>query len=110
MRAGPLRLGRGRAGFLVALQFIDTAGGPPLGEHNLGRGGPISLSAEEVHEAIKTLGGEIYGHHATQVWEEAAEAEWNDPMVWSTATSPLQPAGRRQSARRSDRLRWLRCG
>lgn len=36
------------AGFLLALQLIDTAGGPPLGEHTFGRGGPISLSEEEV--------------------------------------------------------------
>ena len=59
---------------------------------------------------IKTLGGEIDGDNATQVREEVAEAEWNDPAVWSTETSPLQPAGRRQPARRSDRLRRLRGG
>jgi len=59
---------------------------------------------------IKTLGGEIDGDNATQVREEVAEAEWNDPcgVVHGDVTPPTCWPSTASS--RSDRLRRLRGG
>jgi aminoglycoside phosphotransferase (APT) family kinase protein len=70
------------ADFLIALQRIDTAGGPPPGPHNFFRGGPLSIYDGETREAIATLDGTIDAGAVTAVWEAALAAEWHGSPVW----------------------------
>jgi aminoglycoside phosphotransferase (APT) family kinase protein len=70
------------AGFLTALYRIDTAGGPPPGEHNFFRGGPLTVYDAQARRALKALGGEIDTARAARVWAEALAAAWPGPPVW----------------------------
>jgi len=70
------------AQFLVALQRIDCAGGPPPGQHNFFRGGPLTVYDAESRQAISALDGEIDADLATTVWETAVGAAWHGPSVW----------------------------
>lgn len=70
------------AQFLVALQRIDTAGGPPPGPHNFFRGGPLSVYDDETRHAIATLDGRIDTDAVTAVWEAALAAAWHGSPVW----------------------------
>lgn len=53
------------AGFLTALYKVDPTGGPPPGEHNFFRGGPLDTYDAETREAIATLGDEFDARRAT---------------------------------------------
>jgi aminoglycoside phosphotransferase (APT) family kinase protein len=67
------------AHFLVALQKIDTAGGPPSR-----RGMPLAMKDNETREAIESLHGMIDTVKAGALWEECLKAPvWNKPPVWS---------------------------
>jgi aminoglycoside phosphotransferase (APT) family kinase protein len=71
------------AGFLAALQRIDTSGAPAPGEHNVYRGCPLALRDESTRTAIGRLAGEIDAPAVTEIWEEALAApEWDRPPVW----------------------------
>lgn len=70
------------AEFLVALQRIDSTGGPPPGRRNFFRGGPLAVYNAETRHAIETLTGEIDTNAATKVWEAALAATWHGPPVW----------------------------
>ena len=70
------------AQFLVALQRIDTAGGPPPGSHNFHRGGSLMVYDAETRRAIAALDGAIDTAAATVVWRAALEAVWRNPPVW----------------------------
>ncbi|MHB1683868.1 MAG: aminoglycoside phosphotransferase family protein [Bacilli bacterium] len=70
------------AQFLVALQRIDPAGGPPPGRHNFFRGGPLAIYDVETREAIASLDGRIDSDAVTAVWEAALKATWDGPPVW----------------------------
>jgi aminoglycoside phosphotransferase (APT) family kinase protein len=70
------------AEFLVALQRIDATGGPPPGQHNFFRGGPLSIYDGETREAIAVLDGKIDTHAARAVWEAALAATWHGAPVW----------------------------
>ncbi|MGF1627307.1 MAG: aminoglycoside phosphotransferase family protein [Alphaproteobacteria bacterium] len=70
------------AGFLVALQRIETAGGPPPGPHNFFRGGPLEVYDGETRRAIAALGSRIDAAAATAVWETALAAAWRGAPVW----------------------------
>jgi len=70
------------AQFLAALQRIDPAGGPPPGQHNFFRGGPLSIYDTETRDAIAALHGKIDTDAATAVWEAALKATWHGPPVW----------------------------
>jgi aminoglycoside phosphotransferase (APT) family kinase protein len=71
------------AQFVSALQRIDTAGGPPPGEHNFFRGAPLASRDARTRAAIASLDGEIAVGAATAVWEAALQApEWQSPPVW----------------------------
>ena len=80
--ADPVRLATDLAEFLVALQRIDPAGGPPPGPHNFYRGGPLSTYDAETRKAIKVLGERIDAEAASAVWDAALKAEWRGPPVW----------------------------
>jgi aminoglycoside phosphotransferase (APT) family kinase protein len=68
--------------FLVALQRIDAAAGPPPGPHNFFRGGPLTVYDGETRQAIAALDGQIDAAAATAVWEAALAATWRGLPVW----------------------------
>lgn len=70
------------AQFLVALQKIDTAGGPIPGSRNLYRGGSLTVYDGEVRKAVAVLGSEIDVEAVTAVWDSALAAKWRNPPVW----------------------------
>lgn len=70
------------AHFLVALQRIDPAGGPPPGQHNFFRGGPLAIYDAETRHALATLDGKIDSDAVTAVWEAALTAPWQGAPVW----------------------------
>ena len=87
--ATPARLADARqtgldlAGFMAALQRIDTTGAPGPGEHNFFRGEPLERRDAGVRASIETLGDEIDAAAVTELWEAALDApEWDRPGVW----------------------------
>ena len=70
------------AQFLVALQRIDTSGGPPPGAHNFFRGGPLTVYDGETRQALAALTGTIDTDAARAVWETALAATWHGAPVW----------------------------
>ena len=70
------------AGFLAALYRIDPAGGPPPGQHNFFRGGPLTAYDGETQEALAALTGHIDTALAAEVWQAAVEATWQGRPVW----------------------------
>ena len=70
------------AQFLIALQRIDSTGGPPPGLHSFYRGGPLMIYDAEVRQAIAILKGKIDVDAATKVWETALATTWQNSPVW----------------------------
>jgi len=68
--------------FLAALQQIDPTGGPPPGQHNFFRGGPLAIYDVESRGAIAALHNKIDSRSATAVWETALSATWHGTPVW----------------------------
>jgi aminoglycoside phosphotransferase (APT) family kinase protein len=77
------RIARDLAGFLAALQELDTTGGPTPGAHNFGRGEPVSLRDAHTQAAIASLGPDIDLESAARAWRAAVSAPaWSSPPVW----------------------------
>lgn len=71
------------ANFVTTLQSIDTAGGPPPGDHNFGRGFPLAMRDEGVREVMTKLHNTIDTDAATSAWELALYAQpWQGRPVW----------------------------
>jgi aminoglycoside phosphotransferase (APT) family kinase protein len=71
------------AGFLAALQRIDTAGGPPPGAHNFGRGEPLGARDASVRASLAALRDDIDVGTVTAAWEAALTAgQWERAPVW----------------------------
>ncbi|MGH6858783.1 MAG: aminoglycoside phosphotransferase family protein [Phyllobacterium sp.] len=70
------------AGFLAALQAIDTEGGPLPGPHNFFRGGPPAYYDGETRRALASLEGRIDTAAAAAVWEAALSSPWRGTPVW----------------------------
>jgi aminoglycoside phosphotransferase (APT) family kinase protein len=70
------------AHFLVCLQRIDPTGGPPPGPHNFFRGGPLETYDAETRNAIAAVQELINAELATEVWEAAVAATWQEAPVW----------------------------
>lgn len=70
------------AGFLTALQTIDTRGGPFAGAHNYWRGGPVATYDAATRRAIAELAGKIDTQTATEIWERALASSWQRAPVW----------------------------
>ncbi len=70
------------AQFLVALQSIDSTGGPKAGPHSFYRGGSLMTYDAEVRKALITLKGKIDVGRARQVWESALAITFKGPPVW----------------------------
>jgi aminoglycoside phosphotransferase (APT) family kinase protein len=75
-------LARDLAFFLEALHGIDPTGGPPPGEHNFFRGGPLSTYEQETREAIHVLDGQVDTDSCSRVWDAALAATWSGPPRW----------------------------
>jgi len=76
------RLAEDLGGFLVALQAVDSQGGPSSGPHSFNRGGPVSVWDEQTRTTIAALGDQIDVDGATEVWDAALADEWTGPDVW----------------------------
>jgi aminoglycoside phosphotransferase (APT) family kinase protein len=74
--------GAALARFLVALRAADATGGPPPGEHNFFRGGPLATYEAEALAAVETLGNEIPRDAILRVWQEAMATTWERAPVW----------------------------
>lgn len=70
------------AEFLLALQRLDTAGGPAPGAHNFFRGGQLSAYDGQAREAIERLQPAGKAAEALAIWETALCANWRGPDVW----------------------------
>jgi aminoglycoside phosphotransferase (APT) family kinase protein len=70
------------AGFLTALQSIESAGGPEAGPHNFFRGGELAVYDDETRRAIRTLGERIDGAAALRIWERALATPYASAPVW----------------------------
>jgi aminoglycoside phosphotransferase (APT) family kinase protein len=71
------------AEFVLALQQIDTAGGPRPGAHNYFRGVPLAARDAQTRAAIVRLDGVVDTEDVTAAWEEALGApSWDAPPVW----------------------------
>lgn len=70
------------AEFLVALQRIDATDGPPPGQQNFWRGGPLTVYDGETQRALAALDGELDTRVAAAVWETALHAAWHGQPVW----------------------------
>ncbi|WP_405784416.1 aminoglycoside phosphotransferase family protein [Streptomyces sp. NBC_00859] len=76
--ADPCRAAADLAGFVTALQRIDTTGGPAAG-----RGVPLATRDTVTREAIAALAGMIDTAAVTEAWEAALRAPVHDaPAVW----------------------------
>jgi aminoglycoside phosphotransferase (APT) family kinase protein len=73
------RAATGLAGFIVALQQIDSARGPESA-----RGVPLQRRDERTRAAIAALEGKLDTDAVTAAWEEALQApEWHGRRVWT---------------------------
>jgi aminoglycoside phosphotransferase (APT) family kinase protein len=70
------------AQFLNALRRADAHGGPPPGEHNFFRGGPLRTYEAETLQAIAALDGAIDRPAVERVWSEAMASSWEGEPVW----------------------------
>jgi aminoglycoside phosphotransferase (APT) family kinase protein len=70
------------ADFLLALQRIDSTGGPLPGPHSFYRGGSLKTYDTETRKALLVLQDKIDVHTATEVWEAALATSWNSSPVW----------------------------
>ena len=71
------------ADFVIALQRIDTTGGPAAGAHNNGRGLPLAFRDPFVRASLEQLDGVIDTVAATKAWDSVLTLpEWDAPPVW----------------------------
>jgi aminoglycoside phosphotransferase (APT) family kinase protein len=76
------RFAQSRAEFLIALQQINTSGGPKAGKHNFFRGGPLEIYDRQTREAILILGKKIDTEAVRAIWEAALFSKWEKNPVW----------------------------
>ncbi len=76
------KLATSLAEFLLALQNIDSAGGPLPGSQNFYRGGLLEVYDDEVRQAIVALKGKIDVDAAIEIWETALVTTWQRAPVW----------------------------
>lgn len=75
-------LARAIAEFILALQSVDTTGGPLAGEHSFYRGAPPEHYHDETLEALAVLKGRIDTDLAREVWDAALATSWDRSPVW----------------------------
>lgn len=73
------------AGFLVALRACDAGDGPPPGQHNWWRGGPLDFYLDEARTALATVADELTPAQlaiGTEILDAAVASRWAGPPVW----------------------------
>jgi aminoglycoside phosphotransferase (APT) family kinase protein len=66
----------------MALQNIDSTGGPVAGPHSFYRGGALATYDGETRRALAALEGKIDIDAATEVWETGLASTWQSNPVW----------------------------
>lgn len=81
--ADPVRAAESLAAFLVALQAVDSTGGPTPGASGSDRGAALATRDERVRVCVDQLGDLIDRRRVLAAWEAALAApEYEDPPVW----------------------------
>ncbi|MEU8311831.1 aminoglycoside phosphotransferase family protein [Micromonospora sp. NPDC048169] len=80
--ADPVRFALDLAGFLAALQDVDTAGGPRPGVHNWFRGGTLRTYDKKVEHALAALDGHVDAALVREIWARALGARWDGVDRW----------------------------
>jgi aminoglycoside phosphotransferase (APT) family kinase protein len=80
--ADPVRFALGLAEFIVALQGVDTAGGPRPGQHNWYRGGTLRTFDAVTTRGLTALEGRIDTELAAEIWKCALDARWDGVQRW----------------------------
>ncbi|TDO47227.1 aminoglycoside phosphotransferase (APT) family kinase protein [Kribbella sp. VKM Ac-2527] len=70
------------AGFILALQRIDTTGGPAAGAHSFHRGTAPAYYHDQTVQALAALEGVIEVEKARAVWDAALTATWDGTPRW----------------------------
>ena len=70
------------AEFILALQRIDTTGGPAAGAHSFHRGASPAYYDGGTMRALATLEGVVDVEKARAVWDAALAATWSGPPRW----------------------------
>jgi aminoglycoside phosphotransferase (APT) family kinase protein len=79
----PVQFGWDLAKFITALQAIDTAGGPPPGQHNYFRGADVmAVYGDEARRSVDKIAERIDAPAAHQVLHVAQAATITAPPVW----------------------------
>ncbi|MEU4197240.1 aminoglycoside phosphotransferase family protein [Kribbella sp. NPDC026611] len=73
---------RSIAAFILALQSVDTAGGPLAGAHSFYRGASLQHYHDETVEALTMLKGRTDTDLAAEVWAAALASPYDGPPVW----------------------------
>jgi aminoglycoside phosphotransferase (APT) family kinase protein len=80
--ADPGRFAVDLAGFLTALQSLDTADGPQPGIHNWYRGGTLRTYDKNTMHALERLDGHVDIELAREIWANALDARWDGADRW----------------------------
>jgi aminoglycoside phosphotransferase (APT) family kinase protein len=80
--ADPVRFAVDLAGFLAALQSVDTADGPGPGLHNWFRGGPLRTYDGDARRALTALDRHVDTDLAGRIWQDALDAHGDGPKRW----------------------------
>ncbi|MDQ7807205.1 aminoglycoside phosphotransferase family protein [Amycolatopsis sp. A133] len=80
--ADPVRFALDLAGFLAALQKVETAGGPQPGKHNWFRGATLRTYDATARRALTALDGRIDVGLARKIWNTALDTRWDGRDVW----------------------------
>jgi aminoglycoside phosphotransferase (APT) family kinase protein len=74
----PVQAARDLAAFVLALQALNTKGGP---KHR--RGSPVRLQEDEVLRGVAGLRGEVDGERVVEVWKRVMSVpDYDGPPVW----------------------------
>lgn len=76
------RFARDVAGFLAALQAVDTSGGTLASAHPFGRGGPLEVYDDDVHACLPHLPADITPASVLARWQEALSCPYIGRPRW----------------------------
>lgn len=80
--ADPVGFALDLAGFLAALQSVDSTDGPRPGKHNWFRGATLRTYDELVQRALTALNGRIDVDLAREIWNATLDAHWDGVERW----------------------------
>ncbi|MGW4468762.1 aminoglycoside phosphotransferase family protein [Nonomuraea sp. NPDC004354] len=80
--ADPVGFAVDLAGFVAALQSVDTADGPRPGKHNWFRGATLRTYEGLLEHALKELDGHVDVSLAREIWKTALDARWDGVDRW----------------------------